>query len=616
MMKKIFFALLFTLIASVSFATEKIQSFDVSAEVLADGSIRVVEQINLTVEHREIRRGIIRVIPFSKDRKVRVERLEMDGEEHPYFIERRGNNLEINFGDDRYLAKGEHTYRLTYVMNNAVLFYQDYDELYWNVTGNDWAFPILTASFSLQLPLGAFVIPDGVSVYEGRYGAKGNATAPNTSAGNTFSYKYLRSLPPGAGLTVSVPFTKGIVLDKASAQKNTGLYKLRMFLLSPKGKLILILILFAGMTGYYYWAWKKVGKDPQARVIRQFEPPEGFSASMVRYVDKMKYDSKNFAVALVSLAVKGAIRIKQEEQKFGKKFVLEAVNQDAPLLSKEERAVLSSLFSKNLTLELNNKNASKIHKAFEKLKAGLQQKENKKLFALNYAWNIPGILAAGAILLIGSGSLGPFFLTFLYIPEIVFISLFILLDKGKIKWLFIGGILLSSPALFSRILKVVTGYSAALSSPIVILTIAAVVLVIVFWRWLKAYTPRGRALMNEIEGFKQYLSIAEEQRVAQSNPEVEARIFCDYLPYAFALDVESKWVNQFKRQLSEAMFERVSQNRGIGFVGGEHFSRNFGLFVGALGSSMVPPSSGKSRSGSFGGGFSGGGFGGGGGRGR
>ena len=70
----------------------------------------------------------------------------MAGAPHPYFTERNGQNLRINFGDDNYISYGEHTYRLVYSMDRAVRFFDDYDELYWNVTGNEWNFPIAFAS--------------------------------------------------------------------------------------------------------------------------------------------------------------------------------------------------------------------------------------------------------------------------------------------------------------------------------------------------------------------------------------------------------------------------------------------------------------------------------------
>ena len=124
--------------------------------------------------------------------------------------------------------------------------------------------------------------------------------------------------------------------------------------------------------------------------------------------------------------------------------------------------------------------------------------------------------------------------------------------------------------------------------------------------WIKAYTRVGRQKMDQIEGFKEYLKIGEGGRVAASNLTDAEKIFCDYLPYAYALGVEKKWISYFERTLSAEMVEKTVRSRGL-------YLHNDGL--GALSCSLGGAMS-SSGSGSGGGGFSGGGCGGGGGGGR
>ena len=125
--------------------------------------------------------------------------------------------------------------------------------------------------------------------------------------------------------------------------------------------------------------------------------------------------------------------------------------------------------------------------------------------------------------------------------------------------------------------------------------------------WIKAYTRVGRQKMDQIEGFKEYLKIGEGGRVAASNPTDAEKIFCDYLPYAYALGVEKKWISYFERTLSAEMVEKTVRSRGL-------YLHNMGG-LGALSCSLGGAMS-SSGSGSGGGGFSGGGCGGGGGGGR
>ncbi|MBR3899734.1 MAG: DUF2207 domain-containing protein [Elusimicrobiaceae bacterium] len=115
--------------------------------------------------------------------------------------------------------------------------------------------------------------------------------------------------------------------------------------------------------------------------------------------------------------------------------------------------------------------------------------------------------------------------------------------------------------------------------------------------------------MNEIEGFKQYLSVAESRRVSASDPLDPQKIFCDYLPYAFALGVESEWIESFDDVLTEEK-KRWAGNRGL--IG----TLSFHSMINSMNKSFASATTSSGGSGSGGGGFSGGGFGGGGGGGR
>lgn len=119
-----------------AFAAERIRQFAVSVNVGPDGRAWVTEEISVVAEHKQIRRGIYRDIPSTRKEPIKILGLEMDGAPHPFFTERNGKDLRVNFGDDSFIPRGPHTYRLTYTMDNAVRFFPAYDEIYWNVTGN------------------------------------------------------------------------------------------------------------------------------------------------------------------------------------------------------------------------------------------------------------------------------------------------------------------------------------------------------------------------------------------------------------------------------------------------------------------------------------------------
>ena len=150
-----------------------------------------------------------------------------------------------------------------------------------------------------------------------------------------------------------------------------------------------------------------------------------------------------------------------------------------------------------------------------------------------------------------------------------------------------------------------------------ILDIALVFLLLfsLYWFFLimRAYTPAGQQIMDEINGFKQYLSIGEGTRVQVSDPTDELKIFCDYLPYALALDVENEWIESFEATLTQGQIQQELSAHGLSGMD------NLSSSLAGLSSACAAASSdgdGGGFSGSGGGGSSGGGFGGGGGGGR
>jgi hypothetical protein len=145
-------------------AREEIRSFIADIKVKPDSSLEVTETITVNAEGNEIRRGIFRDIPlrslddwglWSGNGFDLVEVLH-NGRPSPYNTEWQGRFFRIYIGDaDVFIPRGEHTYTIRYVTTRQLRYFDDYDEIYWNVTGNFWSFPILSAAAEVQLPDGA-----------------------------------------------------------------------------------------------------------------------------------------------------------------------------------------------------------------------------------------------------------------------------------------------------------------------------------------------------------------------------------------------------------------------------------------------------------------------------
>lgn len=590
MLKKclLFLCLLFT--GLFLQAAERITDFSVTAKINTDGSADISEIISVVAEHRFINRGIYRDIPLKAGERITDITLEMDGHTHPFFTENYGRKKRINFGDDNYISAGPHAYILNYRIHNVVRLFGSYDEFYWNVTGSEWAFPIEHASITVVLPDGVQPDESLISSYVGEVGTQGETAAQN---GLFFESD---TIYPGQDFTVAVPFPKGFITLSAG-------YYLRYFTVVTMFVLAVVLMI------YYYWAWNKVGRDVKPHVITRYEPPANLSPAQMRYIHRMgDGDKANYLpITIVSAAMKGAIAIEQDTS-FLKKdiFLRRKTDTSVHALSKEESLVTTSLFRRKLKIKLNDKeNAS----AILRLKGRLIQtlaKETSPYFRTNAQYNQPTVL----YLLVW-----PFILFYWKVALALFGGLFIVSifmeNLTKKTLLIIGGIIAAGAGfvLWTAWQGIWAAFMAnwVICSECILLGIVAVIGGL-FGHWVKAYTPKGRAVEDHILGFKRYLEIGEQGRVAASDPTDELRIFCNYLPYAYALGVESKWMKQFENKFSAQEIHSTMHSRGfIGFT-----SLNT---VSSVSSALSSVSSAVS-SGSGGHGHAGGGSGGGGGGGR
>ncbi len=156
------------------------------------------------------------------------------------------------------------------------------------------------------------------------------------------------------------------------------------------------------------------------------------------------------------------------------------------------------------------------------------------------------------------------------------------------------------------------------SVPLIVIPIASSA-----YSWMKAHTREGRLITDQIEGFRQYLGVAEEDRLNALNPpEKTPELFEKFLPYAVALDVENAWAAKFATLLAAAPVtetwysarrDKTDTPAALASYFGEELTQT-------IASASTPPGSSgsgsdSSSSGSDGGGSSGGGGGGGGGSG-
>jgi uncharacterized membrane protein YgcG len=611
------------LLAFPAAAEEVIHSFDADIELRVDGSVLVTETISVRAEGRQIRRGIYRdiftVLTNEDGSLLRggldIISVERDGRTEPWHTEGINNGTRVFFGDANvFLATGDYTYELTYSLSRMARFFDDYDELYWNVTGNFWDFPIEEASARITLPDGAQI--SDLAAFTGVSGESGKDASISRLTANTALAEMNRVLRPGEGLTIAAAFQKGILTTPGAAEQ--GIYFISDHLGQIVPAVAVLIVLLYNLT-----AWNAVGRDPQkGTIIPLFHPPAGFSPALVHYVHRMGWQQsgwKAFTAALISLAVKGLITITDLGKK---KTKLELTGKEPEeTLPPGEALIYAYLKSKGvLTIDkttgpgLNTKRAAFIKKL---------EGENRDAFFKHNVWQVVlGVVISVACLLVMvfTGVLEPLWLMICIFGGVMAGVLFAAFaGSGKlfgrvvvVIWVAIFGVNMGG-ALVGMIGDF--GFSTA-----AIAAVSIIVINVIFAVLMRAPTVQGRKIMDEIDGFKMYLETAEKERLnLKGEPELTTARFEAILPYAIALGVEKPWSKHFESELARHAVDGSGTYHPLWYSGADfsrgNFGSNFASVASGMSASMMAaqPASSSSSGFSGGGGSSGGGGGGGGG---
>lgn len=618
---------LLLLAPTIARADERILHYLSDVEIQKDSSIEVTETIDVRSENDLIRHGIYRDFPTRyrspQGAQFRVgfkfEGASLDGAPVKAAVQPFANGIRMKFGDpNSYVSLGEHEYVIRYRVTREIGRFARYDELYWNATGNAWAFPIDEAEARIRLPQPAKF--GQRAVYTGPQGSTAQDAVVAEESPGDILFRTTRSLAPYEGLTVAAAFPKGVVAAPTRGSR---------FLdsLADDGPPLLGLVSLIGLCFFYYLAWARAGRNPRrGTIVPIFTPPDDLTPPAMRYVTRMGADNRTFAAALVDMGVRGHIKLVEEDRGWlaGKEIRLERLAASSQLPEEEESA-LDCLCRPGEEIMMEQKNHENFSSAKSALGEILKVRYEGKLFKRNHGWAAAGLF---------------FFIACLWLV----CAAIDVATGGAAVWqiLVVLGILLTcallwlafheSPAgkcLLSLIGFIGVGTAVVLGMPILsealasgwwfplILTLLALPLVISAFWWIAAPTPEGRKVLDHIAGFKQYLSITERERLDRMTPPADTpELFEKYLPFAIALGVENHWAQRFAGILAAA--EAQGRTAFVWYSGSSNPWSNPTGFVSAVGSSLSSTISSASTapgssSGSGGGGSSGGGGGGGGG---
>ena len=632
-MKKKFVCLLLTSLllfcgAAAAYAREVITDFASTVRISADSSLLVTEEITFNVENVSIRHGINRKFPTEyrdKDgNRVRVgfkvHKALLDGREISWQTGEDGDYVNVRIGDaDKYIPTGFHKFTIVYTTTSQLGFFEDHDELYWNVTGNEWAFPVKKVSCRVSLPGRGFGQGfNSVEWYVGAYGEKGQKSDAAEDADRTVTTT--RELAAGEGLTVVYTWPKGLVTPTPPpAQDN------------EKAQGAVGAAVLAAVLGWLLFAWNRWGRDPARTVIPLFHAPNGESPGFMRFARDLQTDRIAFTAAVLGLAVKGALRI--EEQAGAKilfiktkgKYVLHRVKTDVPGLQPEEDWLMKQLFpGAEDSLSVDDENANILRGAMTGLRMRFEGRR-KELYTTNGLLMLPAVL----IYFLGVGALYPFSGEFPLnmavcgtVGALVIMIAATLKSKsantgGQNARQFAARLL---PPLACAMIGSSIVYSGGGHPFTVLLFMAAAAAFSVMRPLMASRTKSGSELLAGAEGLALYMETAEKNRLEMLNPPEETpELFEKLLPYALALDTAKTWGNRFADVLGKAQYKPnwyAGPDPFIFMTMGGFDGFATGL-TGSMNSSLTPHQTlaPGSSSGFGGGGFSGGGGGGGGGSG-
>jgi predicted membrane protein DUF2207 len=563
--------LCFLLFAIPLFARSwRVADFNDTISVAEDGSATVHERITLSFEGEW--HGIHRFIP--------VEYPGPRGTNYTLFLsvtdvtDGDGGKLkyESSMSNGRrdlkiYIPGAVDTSRtveITYTVRNGTRFFEDHDEFYWNVTGNDWPVPIDHAAATVSFP-GAAAGSLRAQAFTGVYGsAERDASAEVKGAEASFETN--NPLPMRGGLTLDIYVPKGILKEPS------GFTRLLWFLGSNS---IVFLPFWTLAAMFTLWWYKGRDPDPGVSVAPMYEPPPGMSPAEAGTLLEDAVDPRDITSTLVDLAVRGFVKIEEVDDKglvfHHKDYVFHLLKPMAQWtdLAPHERVMLTNVFGEGNETRLSSLK-NRFYTAIPVIKQDVMAAlKNKGMY---------------------------------------------LVDPDSANgYSFVGILMIVAPFLMLQFL-----WHKDVFSSIGLLILSGILSAIIWWlfaRQMTAKTVKGGRTRVAVLGFQEFMNRTDADRLKRMPPDT----FEKFLPYAMALGVEHQWAQAFAGIVTSPPSWYAGPGYGPGFNAIYFASAMHGMsndmhqvFVSAPRASSTGSGFGGGGFGG-GGGFSGGGFGGGGG---
>ncbi|MBK5252839.1 MAG: DUF2207 domain-containing protein, partial [Peptostreptococcaceae bacterium] len=515
----------------------EIRDYDVNVSVGEDNSYEVKETIK--VEFSEPRHGIYRTIPTSYDgRQAKISNIEVPGREIK--TSRSSGNLVIQIGSADEYVSGFQTYVIAYRFALPIDRYEDYDEFYFNLIGNEWPVSIDRVSFSVDMPKP--FDSDNVSVYSGAYGSESSDGVDFNVGAAGVNGKTLKMLLPGESVTMRIELEEGYFKESFLSRLTNLFFEYAYILL---GGLLLLLGFFT---------WKKYGQDEQMFVAPEFYPPENMTPAEVGYIIDSTMDNKDVTALLIYWASKGYMAIEEIDKKNVRFHKLKEADDS---FKSFEKIMFASLFDEHgvdgkvETEDLKYQFANTISAVKSEISDSLGRYAEKPLYTKK-SKNLGMMFKALALLplylmamkyLNSVFGAGPRILLTALIPTLaIYIPIALFIEGFKRRYVISKGSMVLRVMLFVVIFVfgaiigfllylVVKTYGVNATMIPFILAAASTVGIYALGAIMKQKTEYGKRVMEKILGLKQFIETAEKPKLEMLFDE-NPSYFYDVLSYA------------------------------------------------------------------------------------
>jgi len=568
-----------------------IEAYNINMVVNEDNTFDITETID--VDFTMSKHGIYRKIPLrntikrldgtKSSNRAKITNIEAS---ESYTTSSEDGYKIIKIGDANSTFKGSKSYTIKYTYNIGKDPLKGEDELYFNLIGEEWDTSISNVNFTIKMPKSFDKTKLGFS--SGYRYSTNDTNVSYTVTGNTIKGSLNNTLYSGNALTVRIKLPEGYFVGASNNWDYVMILQ------------IAVSILFVIIA---YSLWSKHGKDDMTVETVEFYPPNDLNSAEIAFLYKGYSEQKDIVSLLIYLANKGYLRIEEYDKKAFK--IVKVKEYDGH--NESERTFFYDLFQ-----EKNEVTKSDLYNKFyitlNKISRNISKKENQeKVFekaslgkgSIVIVMIVIVFLFMDGLAIIKLGNLEAIMMILFMLSA----GLLFLYCQPKISTIILTSLAFLVVTFFCMIIDIFTDKMYLIKY---IIESVCMVSLIVFLGIMKKRTQYGNEMLGKIQGFKNFLEMAEKPKLEELVME-DPEYFYNILPYTYVLGVSNKWMKKF---------EDIAIQEPNWYYGYSDFSaRSFNGFMNSTYSSIsTAMSSSPSSSGSSsGGGFSGGGSGGGGG---